>query len=445
VRSVKPFRLSRRAVLRGAGTVAIALPWLEIMGEPRVSRAQGAPARRFVTMYQPGGSVLESWVPLSTEPDFLGSTILSALSAVRDHVLVLHGVDMKSALGEQNQAGMVALLTGTVQGTAGTFAKGPSLDQVLAKIAESPPPIPTLELAVRWGTGKAKGAVSPIDILNFADSPGFAPIAPRLDPVAIWNDLFGEMPQDAGTAWDRSMLDAVVGRYTSLSARLGAADRARLDEHLTHLRALEQELAAVSCVPPELIDTSDYDPAAGLNSADDGSIRDVPTDSAIPKVGRLMTEMLVLALACDRTNVATLQFVDSAAQYTLPWLDLNDTHACYMNDCGYRVAECTTICSWYAGEFAHLVQRMSEIDMGGHSLLDESVVFYGSHLQNVATHMKQSMPFVLAGHGGGLVPGRALTFDHASHNDLLSAIANLFGDARTTFGDAMYASAPLVL
>jgi hypothetical protein len=77
---------------------------------------------------------------------------------------------------------------------------------------------------------------------------------------------------------------------------------------------------------------------------------------------------------------------------------------------------------------------MAEIDMGGHTLLDESVVFIGSHLQGPADYSKTNMPFLLAG-GGGLRTGRYLTYDHPPHNELLVALLNLFGDPRTSFGD----------
>src|SRR5688572_29599467 len=122
------FRLSRRAALRGAGGVAIALPWLEIMTGGRESLAQGAPARRFVAVFNPGGTILENWVPKGTETDFVLSPILNPLAVVKDSVLVLNGIDMKSAVGEQNAAGMLAWLTGTTQPLTFT-STGPSIDQ----------------------------------------------------------------------------------------------------------------------------------------------------------------------------------------------------------------------------------------------------------------------------------------------------------------------------
>lgn len=438
------FRLSRRAVLRGAAVGGLVLPWLESLAADRASHAAVPPARRFLSVYQPGGSVLEQWRPSGTETDFALSPILSPLETVKDRILVLDGIDMQSAIGEQNQSGMVALLTGTPQTTSGAFAKGPSLDQVLAtRMAAEARPIASLEMAVRWGTGKAHGLLSPIDCLNYRDTATFEPIKPRLDPVATWNELFGgQAPPDA--AWDRSILDAVMQRYANLAQRLGAADKQRLDQHLERLRELEQRVAEVAlCAPPELVDTSDYDPDSGLNSDDVGSIRDLPTDAAIPKVGKLMMDMLVMAYACDLTAVGTLQWSDCEAKYTFPWLSLSETHAYYQNDGGYHPEECATIVTWYTQQLAYLLTSLQSVDMGGHSLLDETVVFYGSHLQNVATHTKTNMPFILAGGGGGLRPGRFLTYGGRSHNDLLVSILNLFGDPRTTFGDAQYCEGAL--
>jgi hypothetical protein len=387
--------------------------------------------------------VLERWRPSGTETNFTLSPILTPLEPVKNRIVVLDGIDMKSAVGDQNQSGMIALLSGTPQLTTGGFAKGPSLDQVLATRLAGARRFPSLSLAVRWATGRSHGLLHPINALHFADDATFTPMAPRIDPQAIFTELFGSIgPGDA--AWDKSILDSVLARYASLSARLGQTDRARLDAHMQRLRELEQNLGAVMrCAPPTRVDTTGYDPASGLNSADDGSIRDIPTDTMIPTVGRFMTDMMVMAMACDLTAVGTLQWSDSEAKHTFPWLGLSEHHSYYMNDGGYHPAELELISTWYSEQHAYLIRSMSLVDMGGHSLLDESVVFFGSNLQDAELHTKANMPFLLAGNGGGLRTGRYLVHDHPSHNDLLTRLLNLFGDTRTTFGDPNYCSAPL--
>jgi hypothetical protein len=91
----------------------------------------------------------------------------------------------------------------------------------------------------------------------------------------------------------------------------------------------------------------------------------------------------------------------------------------------------------------HLIQEMANVDMGGHSLLDESVVFFGSELADPPTHRKVGMPFLLAGNGGGLRTGRWVQYPGVSHNDLLVSILNLFGDPSNTFGTPEYCTGPL--
>jgi hypothetical protein len=358
--------------------------------------------------------------------------------------LVLDGVDMKSAKGEQNQAGLVAWLTGSAQGLLNGFASGPSIDQVLAGRLSRGCRLPSLEVAVRWGTGKSRGLRSPFNITAFADTPTFDPIMPRLDPAKIWEELFGAAPADPrGVAWDRSILDAVSERYAKLSRKVGAADRQRLERHGDAIRELEKSLGSVSeCRGPERVDTSDYDPLSGIHHPSDaGEDRDPVTDAAIPKVGKLMIDMLVMALACDITAVATLQWSDTEAKHTFPWLGLSEHLHFYMNDGGYQPEPLTEIFTWYATQHAYLLEQLGQArTTEDRSLLDDSIVFFGSQLQHPANHAKTDMPFLLAGNGGGLRTGRYVRQASQSHNDLLVSLLNLCGDSRTTFGTPEYCS-----
>jgi len=451
------FRLSRRAVIRGAGSIAIALPWLEIMREERQAVAASAPAKRFVGVYTPGGTVhaegngsplAEQWSPTGTETNFELSRILAPYEPVKSRLLVLDGIDMKSAVGEQVQSGLIAWLTGTKQviPAGSSYSRGPSIDQVLVDRLRLNGALNSLELGVRWGTGKAHGLVSPMGVVSFANDAQYTPRPPMIDPVAIWKLLFGALdPAAAASAnnLDKSILDYVDKRYAGLSAKLGGADKQRIDQHLTAIRELERDLAqsaAARCAPPPLVDTSDYDPFAGLKSTDDGAATDLVTDAAIPKVGKLMLDMLVMALACERTSVATYMWTDCEAKHTYPWLNLPQTFNFYQNGGGYHPEQCAQIGTWYASQNSYLLQQMAKVDMGGHSLLDESVVFFGSEVSNPASHSKKNMPFLLAGGGGGLRGGRWLTYESASHNDLLAAILNLFGHGVSAFGDPNYCS-----
>ncbi len=448
-------RLTRRTVLRGAGSLAIGLPWLEAMVPDARGQADGA-AKRFMAVYQPGGTVRDRWLPNGSTTDFTLSSILSPLEPVKNDIVVVDGLDMASAVGEQHQAGIVALLTGTPQsGQRGQFAGGPSIDQVLAGSLSEGKQHKSLGLAVRWATGKSHGKLHPINSLTFADDPNFSPLSPRLDPVDVWVQIFGSIDPGDATATPamlegkRSMLDYLDKRYEKVSQLLSVRDRQKLEEHLTHIRALEQRLnsddvmESSSCKVPERVDTSGYNPTSGLNSSDDGSIKDGSSDAAIPTVGQFFMDMLVMAMACDITAVATLQWSDTEAKHTFPWLNLSEHHHFYQHDGGFKPDECEQICKWYSQQHAYLIQKMSEVDMGGHSLLDESILFFGSELQEPPTHRKNAMPFLLAGRGGGLETGRFMRFGGDSHNNLLLSLLRLCGDNRETFGDPQFCSGPL--
>ena len=253
------FRLHRRALLQGAGGIAIALPWLEIMGFERSSHAAALPAKRFLTVYTPGGTVIEKWTPQATG-ETLGalSPILAPLEAQKQRLVVLGDLDMTSAVGEQRQAGMIALLTGMRQPStpSGSFGTGPSIDQTLVSRLSAGKKAPSLQLAIRWGVGKSFGKPTANNILNYSTPAPASPISPELDPSVVWKRLFGTLPgQPTGSAaWDKSILDAVDKRYVKLGQRLGGADKARLDQHLTSLRALEKSVAGnampAKCGPP---------------------------------------------------------------------------------------------------------------------------------------------------------------------------------------------------
>jgi len=454
-------RLNRRAVLRGAGTIAIGLPWLECMEDDVQAQAAPAAAQRFVGVFQPGGTVIDKWRPTGSETAPVFGTILAPLEPVKQKLLVIDGLQMKAAIGEQHQCGMVSFLTGAVQNTPQKYsasragAENASLDQVIAtKISKGLKPMPSLEVAVRWATGKSHGLLSPINALNFEDTTQNAPMPPRLEPSEIWKALFGTlMPatpeMDKALLRKRSILDFVDKRYAALTAKVGMNDRIKLQDHLDKIRAIENGIAETTtpvtsaCVPPTLIDTSDYNAKSGLNADDNGVVKDTQTDKAIPKVGTLMMDMLVMGLACDRTAVATLQWSDSEAKHTFPWLGLSEHHHFYQHDGGFNAPACEKICIWYSQMHLHLIQAMAAVDMGGHSLLDESVVFFGSEISDPPTHNKQNMPFLLAGNGGGLRTGRYLKYSGASHNNLLVSVLNLFGDTRTKFGNEKYCDGPL--
>jgi hypothetical protein len=454
------FKLNRRTMLRGAGSIAIALPWLEIMGEQKLAHAQAAgTAKRFLSVYTPGGTVLEKFWP-SNAADPSSSSILAPLAALKEKLLVMKGLNMDCAKGEQHQAGIIGLLTGSKQdGSPKDFSSYASIDQVIAKRIQADmttrTPRGSLQMAVRWATGKSHGLLHPINALNFEDSPTVTPIPPRLDPQEIFTDLFGALEPDTGGVADarierrKSVLDFVDKRYVALSAKLGAADKAKLENHLTKIRDIEMALqggivGSGICKLPTKVDTTGYNPTTGLMSGNAGEIKDERSDEMIPTVGKFMMDMMVMAFACDLTSVGSFQWTDTEAKHTFPWLGLSDHHHFYQHDDGFHPPECEKIAIWYSEMHAHLLSAMAAVEMApGVSLLDESVVFFGSELAHPPTHEKNDMPLILAGGGGGLKGGRMVDFGGKPHNNALVSILNLFGDMRTTYGHEEFCTGAL--
>jgi hypothetical protein len=306
-------------------------------------------------------------------------------------------------------------------------------------------------MAVRWATGKSHGSLSPINCVNF-DADNNSPIGPAVDPQQIWKDLFQDLGADnsAGSAASvqqarkKSILDFVDKRYDKLAARLGAADKQRFQEHLSKIRDLETSLSSITntsttCKQVPTVSTSDYNPHPAYS--DNGSVVDGSTDAAIPKVGKFLMDMMVMALSCGMAPVGTLQWSDTEAKHTFPWLKLsqNQHHHFYQHDGGFQPAQCEQIGTWYSQQHLYLLQALDAVVVADHTLLDETLVFFGSELQDPPTHQKNNMPLWLA--GGGIntgTAGRWIKKNGESHNNLLVSILNLFGDTRTTFGTAKH-------
>jgi hypothetical protein len=419
------FRLDRRTLLRGAGSVAIALPWLEVMQPLKSSRAAGAPAKNFIAVYTPGGTVSSDWRSPAGASAVGNSAILLPLLGREYQLVKLQGLGLASAMGAAPGFGMAALLTG------GEAVPSSSIDQHLAARWGTN----VLYQAVRWATGSQDaGQSSRGNTVSYvAEGGALKPVLPTIDPVATWKSLFGSM-RDDDALWRKSMLDNVLGRFNNLAQRLGADDRRRLEAHTEMLRDVEKNLGTL-CIAPTLVDTSAYDPNAAA--------RDAPaTDAQIPVAGKLMMDMLVVALSCGITNVATLQWGDGYGGFTLPWLQLPGNRIQSLYDVESDRPSCISIHRWYSEQHVYLLNALTNVAIGDHSLLDETVVLFGSDEQS-NRHEPNDIPFLLAAGGDRFQGNRTLEFGGRSHNDLLVSILNLCGDPVTSYGDARYSKGPL--
>ena len=434
--------LSRRTLIRGGAGVAISLPLLDVMVPPKAHAQMGVANKRFIVYYTPGGTVMDAWQPSGSETNFTLPEILKPLEKHKTNLTVLSGLDLKvteEGFGHPHSRGMGALLTGqplnsgpyeTCGGNA-EFANGQSIDQAIATKISAGKKFKSLELAVRWPTDTRDGGkAAPTNNLNLS-GPN-QPVPMSADPQAVFARLFAGVGEDKGLVSQdklrtKSILAAVGKEYQNLLPKVSKSDRAKLDEHFTRIKEIETSLDALSeanasCVKPAI-----------------GGSYDHQSDSQIPKTGQLMMDMMVMAFACDLTNVATMQWTDSQAYNTFPWLNFNENHHAYQHDKGYQPEALKKIYNWYATQVASLVDRLAAVQEQGQSLLQNAAMLWGSEISHPDSHGQQNMPFAVIGTAGGSIRGgRWLKYNGLPHNNLLLSLGNAYGLNLTTFGRAKY-------
>jgi hypothetical protein len=446
---MKPFRLSRRAMLRGAGGVAVALPMLEIMTPMKRALAQTAPPKRFIVWFTPNGTIKPAWTPTGTPgTNFTLSRILAPLETNKAHITVLDGIDNVVAtkgLGDDHMKGMGAMLTGiellpgTTQGgccePAG-LAGGISVDQEIANNIGTTTKFKSLELGVQTGGGGNVWAYTSYSAAN-------QPLPPDQNPANVFNRVFSSIGTNTAelqriAAERRSVLDAVKRGYSSLNPKLGSFDRQKLDEHFTHIRDMETRITAnptagMACVKPAA-PTIDYRANANF-----------------PMVGKLQMDMMVMAMACDLTRVGTIQWERSVGDVRFTWVDpaITRGHHDFSHDGDGTVDTVemlTKINVWFTEQFNYLINSLKAVpDPMGGTLLDNTLILWVNELSRGNAHSHPDMPFLLAGHaGGGLPGGQFLKFSGSvSHNNLLVSCLNLMGVNATTFGNPAYCTGRL--
>jgi hypothetical protein len=436
--------ISRRTLLRGAGGITVGLPLLDAM--TAFGQTTAAPVR-FIFMFTANGTIPTAWTPTGTETAFNFGTILSPLNNYKSKLLVLDDVDMESAYhgpGDGHMLGMAHLLTGTEiqEGTLFTGGNGElsgwgggiSVDQEMAQKIGAGHKAASLVLGVRATANTVWGRMS-------YSSPG-QPVSPENSPLNVSNRLFSDFTVDpAGEAAQKllaqrkSVLDTVKSDFASLNARVGAEDKQKLDQHATAIRSLETRLE--KAVPPPSTCTKPAAPAT-MNYTDAANY---------PTAGKLQMDLIALAMACNLTRVATLQWDRSVSGMSFPWIGINDNHHSLSHNGDtdtVSVDKIIAINKWYAEQYAYLLGKLSGITEDGKPMLDNCIVVWGNELGKGNSHTRRDVPFVLAGSGGGFFrTGRWLKMNRAYHNDLWVSCLNAMGVPSTRFGNPAYSRGAL--
>ena len=455
-------RLSRRTFLRGAAGAAVGLP---LLGAMQGSADALELPRRLVFFFFPLGRVKDSWSPVGTPNDYQLGEILAPLAQeglTKDDVIVLEGIDMISSAhgpGDDHQKGIGQVLTATelqygdlfqygcMMGTVG-WGGGISVDQHLANELKKNEATRTMVPSLELGVGVQNGDVG--SRLCYAGPA--APVTPDDDPWNVYASLFADLAADpTGVAKVKAqrqrVLDAILPDYHALSARLGKDDKQRLELHVSALADIETQLSLPGGALGGACQLPAMPPLPG----------DLPQalygNDNFPGIGKLQMDLLSMALVCDLTRVATVQWSTVGAGKVFSWLGQSSTHHELSHaphgdgaDPEDLVAkgQLVQIGTWFAEQLAYLARSLKAVPEGNGTALDNTMIVWCSDLSNGWKHSHDDMPFVIVGGKNcGIGSGRWLEYQGASHSDLLVSLCHAMGVPVSSFGNPEYGSGPL--
>jgi len=428
--------LSRRALLRGAGA-ALALPLLESMIPAGALRAAPAsrPQARLACIYVPHGAVMSKWTPAKVGTGFEFPEILEPLEPFRSRVNVVSGMTLPLAYGQDASAGAnhtrssAVYLSGASPGTGSEAELGVTADQVVAKHIGQDAPLPSLELSIEDGSLSCGTGLSCAYRNTIAWQAAKSPLPMENNPQVVFERLFGdgatEAERAARRAEARSLLDSVSAELTSLERSLPAGDRSRLDRYLTDVREVERRIAlATQQIPAGL----------KLPPAPTGVPEDFETHI------KLMFDLQVLAWEADITRVTTLMFAKEVSNAVYPASGIRDPfhNLSHHSNIPDNIAKLAQLQQYHVRTFGYLLQKLQDTPDGDGTLLDHSMVLYGSGMSNSNQHDHKPLPIVLAGGAcGKLAGGRHIeTTPQTPLSNLLLSMLHKLDVPVASFGDS---------
>lgn len=429
--------LSRRTFLRGVGT-AVALPLLDVM-IPAMTAAAQTPAaphhlRRLGYVYMPMGCDRARWTPPGDSLAKL-SFILEPLAPLREHVAVVSNTELRTAYpGTHATSNSSFLSAARAKLTeSADYYLGTTADQLAARQIGKDTQLPSLELSMDLMTlaGQCDNGYACVYQNNLSWSSPTTPLPSEAHPRIVFERLFG----DGATAAERraalktraSLLDSVMEEFKSLNTQLGPADRARLAQYLDTVREVERRIQRAEA------------------AARDNRLPDLERPNGVPRSyadhARLMFDLQVLAFQGDITRVITFQLARETSNRTYPEIGVPDPHhplSHHGNDPA-KVEKIANINRFHVSLFAEFLAKMRGTREGDGTLLDHSLVLYGSGMGNPNVHDHDDLPILVAGGAAGRMRGgRHIRFTkptplanlHLSLLDKVGVRLEAFGDSR---------------
>ena len=394
--------LPRRTFLRTVGAT-MALPLLDAMvpAATALEKTAAKPVRRLGFVFMPMGCDQSRWTPRSEKSLDELSPILDSLAPVKDHLTVMTNMELANAYpGSHATSNSSFLSAAKAKHTEGNdYYLGTTVDQVAAKELGRETQLPSLELSMdlMQTVGQCDNGYACVYQNNLSWSSPTTPLPSEAHPRIVFEMLFGE----GGSSAERiaalrkraSLLDLFNNDIARLKRKLGAGDRARVDQYFDTIREVERRIQRAEADAKE-------------NTLPDLD-RPVGVPAAYADHARLMFELQVLALQGDVTRVITFQLARETSNRTYPEIGVPDPHhplSHHGND-PEKIARMAKINQFHVGLFAEFLKKLKETPDGEGTLLDHSVYLYGSGIGNPNIHDHTNLPIIVAGGAAGGMKG----------------------------------------
>lgn len=385
--------LSRRTLLRGMGAT-LSLPFLDAMLPAATAASQTVqPAKRISYIYIPMGCDQSRWTPESKETLDQLSPILKSLEPVKQHCTVLSNLELEPAYPGTHATSNASFLSAArVKHTESSdYYNGTTADQIAGKAIGQQTQLPSLELAMDLiqVVGQCDNGFACVYQNNLSWSSPTTPLPAEAHPRLVFEQLFG----DGGSKADRtaalkrraSLLDFVKDDMTRLSKQLGPQDRDRVSQYLDSIREVERriEKAVVAIAENELPDLS----------------RPTGVPASYAEHARLMFDLQLLAMQGDVTRVITFQLARETSNRTYSEIGISDPHhplSHHGNDPS-KIERLSKINAFHVSLFAEYLAKLAATKEGDGTLLDNSLLLYGSGMGNPNVHDHTNLPVIVAG------------------------------------------------
>lgn len=391
--------MQRRTFLRGLGAM-VSLPYMESLGGELVHGVGGkAHPLRMAYIYAPNGMNLKKWLPEGLGKGYKMGASMSALEGLRDEFQIIGGLDLDKAKANSDGPGdharaNAAFLTGCqARKTAGKdiFA-GISVDQLAARHIGGLTRLPSLELSTDppRRSGRCDSGYSCAYQFNLSWRSATTPMPPERNPRKAFERMFGsgDSKKDGERiALQKSVLDFVIDDAKRMERRASVTDKEKLDEYMTSVREVEKQLSR------------DEDFASSYPT---GAIPDGIPESYREHI-RLMYELMVLGFRTDTTRISTFMLAHDGSNRGFGEIGVHDGHhylSHHQGD-GDKLEKIAKIDRFYIEEYARFLGKLKAVKEGEGSLLDNTMILYGSGIGDGNRHNHNDLPLILAGGGGG--------------------------------------------